>query len=245
MKLPKQYFVILVVGAAGGVLASFFGLFLFDRNYLNSNSGLGALIVPRQTVERVEQRVVVTNREVLFARVLDNGYKSIAAIESFSGGKRLRYGSGIILTEDGFLVTLNSVVPVTADTYQIFIGDKIEKGKVVSRNYANNLALVAIQQQDLSPIDFSAEDPKLGSELIILGKHPDITGVNSIAIPAFVFEKSSTGAKLQASFDPAGYGGVVFNEEGKSVGILDWLSGRPKIISPVLIQSFFTEYLSR
>lgn len=244
MGLSKKYIVVFAVGAAGGLLASFFGFFLFGRNYLNSNSGLGALIIPKQ-VERVEQRVVVTNREALFAKALGGGYRSIVAISSFSGGKLLRYGSGIIWTEDGFLITLNSIVPALADTYQIFVGDKIEKGKVVSRNFTDNLALVAIEQKGLSPVDFSAGEIKLGSDLIILGKRSNITSVDNIAFPAFVFEKNSTGAKLLADFDPSAYGGVVFNEEGKSIGILDWLSSKPKLISQSRIQSFFAEYQSR
>lgn len=238
----KRFIPTFLVGLAGVVVGSLLLPFLFNKNYLDSNTGLGAFIAPQTVINRIEEKVTLSTREALFARALDAGYKSIVAVESFSGGKLVRYGSGLILTQDGLVLTLNSIVPTSADFYQVFVGGKIDKSRVVSRDYQNNLALVELTEKGTVPINFSSKELSLGTELIILGRSVNLAGVNNFSLPAFVFQKTANQDKILVEYEETTYGGIIFDQDGKVVGILDWLANKPKIISSSVIQKFFNDY---
>lgn len=240
----KKHLIFFSLGIAGGILGSLVTAVLFNKNYVDTNSNLEALIAPKTVINRIEQKISATDREALFAAVVDKGYQNIVAVQSFVGGKMLRFGSGLIMTQDGLVVTLNSVVPPSAGFFQVFVGDRIDKAKVVSRDYQNNLALIELTENDLVPADFVSESPKLGSDLIILGKHNDVQGSHEFALPAFVFESAAGNIKLLTTYDGATYGAVVFDRNGHIAGILDWQQNSPKVISVAAIKKIFDEYLA-
>lgn len=150
---------------------------------------------------------------------------SLASIESFNSGKLLQSGGGVVLTSDGLIMTLNSLVPLSADFYQISIDGKLTRGRVVYRDNVKNLAIIAVDEGGFLPG--------------ILNQQPE----RSDAALTVALSKNLTESKL------------LFNQEAKqspgniSVDIYGRITGLGindnTVVSSDNIQSVFLTYISK
>ncbi len=170
------------------------------------------------------------------ATIADRLGPSIVGIQSFNGGKLLRAGSGLILTQDGLVITLSSLVPPEADFYQVLIDGKLDRGRVLVRDAKNNLAVVSVDDKGFLPANFSSsaisgvENLLVVSQLKSLDKSSplvDITPISDIK-------------KSDSKF----LGGAVTTQNGQIVGLLDTDNGLSKIINVSSIEKIFRDLLS-
>lgn len=159
---------------------------------------------------------------------------SIVLVQSFSAGRLLQSGGGLILTQDGLIVTLNSLVPVGADFYQIIIEDRLNRGRVVMRNGKINLAIVAVDEEELLPIDFRSA-PFKSEQLFVVSRLRELNRSNIITSPL----SDDNFSQVDTRFS----GGAVVDSNGKVVGIADISRKSNQLIGSNIVEEMFFKYV--
>lgn len=178
---------------------------------------------------------IVPTDNPAFATIADRLGPSIVAIQSFNGGKLLRAGSGLVLTQDGWVITLSSLVPPEADFYQILIDNKLDRGRVLMRDAKSNLAVVSVDDKGFLPAYFDTSDASKVENLLV-------------AIQLKNLDKSSTVIDITAITDikkpdSKFSGGVVVTQDGRIVGLLDSDGGLLRVINISSIEKIFTDLI--
>lgn len=140
-------------------------------------------------------------------------------------------GSGVIISEDGYIVTNNHVVE-GADRLEVLLNDNSTfDAKIIGTDEATDLALLKIDTKGLSPITFGdSETLKVGEWVLAVGNP---FGFNSTVTAGIVSAKArslgSNGHKspmsiesfiqTDAALNPGNSGGALVNLKGELVGI--------------------------
>lgn len=103
----------------------------------------------REAVEEVAPAVVGVKTETLAGEILE--------------------GSGLVLTSDGFIVTLASLIPQGSDFY-FFVDDKWPAYQILKRDSENDLALIKLEMNGLKTRGFAdMEKTKLAEPIFLVG----------------------------------------------------------------------------
>lgn len=141
--------------------------------------------------------------------------------------KRTGAGSGVILTEDGYIVTNNHVVQ-DADELNVKLNDNREfKARIIGTDATTDLALIKIETTGLSAIKVADSDKlKLGEWVLAIGNPFSLTstvtaGVVSAKARSLGAKQGSIESFIQtdAAINPGNSGGALVNASGELVGI--------------------------
>lgn len=141
----------------------------------------------------------------------------------------LASGSGVIVTADGYIVTNGHVIE-GADLITIILNDKREfKAKVIGVDKGTDIALLKIDANDLSFIQYgNSDDLKIGEWVLAVGNPFNLTSTvtagiisakgrdinsnnNQFALESFI--------QTDAAVNPGNSGGALVNMNGDLVGI--------------------------
>jgi serine protease Do len=139
------------------------------------------------------------------------------------------YGSGVIISEDGYIITNNHVVE-NAESVDVTLNDKrIFTAKVVGRDPGSDIALLKIKAENLPYIKYGdSEQLKLGEWVLAVGNPFNLTSTVTAGIV------SAKGRSLQlnegnyriesfiqtdAALNMGNSGGALVNTKGLLVGI--------------------------
>lgn len=173
----KVVLAICIIFVGGAVGSMIFQLFIFPSILQNS------YFAQFQFIKNFKEgKIIINNREeylitqdTALEKSIEQVGKSVVAIQAKIGDKMI-YGSGVIATSDGTIITLSSLVPLGA-SIKIFSqgGDGnvsllAEKPEVLKRDAKNNLALLKIKETNLKTIGFgNADELKLGEKVFLMG----------------------------------------------------------------------------
>lgn len=140
-------------------------------------------------------------------------------------------GSGVIISEDGYIVTNNHVV-AGADKLEVLLNDNTSyDAKIIGTDEASDLALIKINASGLSPIIFgNSDDVKIGEWVLAVGNP---FGFNSTVTAGIISAKArslangNSGGKAgvesylqtDAALNPGNSGGALVNLKGELIGI--------------------------
>lgn len=140
-------------------------------------------------------------------------------------------GSGVIISEDGYIVTNNHVID-GADKLEVLLNDNSTyEAKIIGTDEATDLALIKIDADKLTPITFgNSDDLKIGEWVLAVGNP---FGFNSTVTAGIVSAKArsisqnSRGGKMgiesfiqtDAAVNPGNSGGALVNLKGELIGI--------------------------
>lgn len=140
-------------------------------------------------------------------------------------------GSGVIISEDGYIVTNNHVI-ANADKLEVLLNDNSTyDAKVIGTDEATDLALIKIDAKDLSPIIFGdSESVKVGEWVLAVGNP---FGFNSTVTAGIISAKARSlgqngqrgGLNIEsfiqtdAALNPGNSGGALVNLKGELIGI--------------------------
>lgn len=140
-------------------------------------------------------------------------------------------GSGVILSEDGYIVTNNHVID-NAEKLEVLLNDNSTyEATVIGTDEATDLALIKIDASGLSPITFGdSEAVKIGEWVLAVGNP---FGFNSTVTAGIVSAKArSLGQnsrngrmgiesfiQTDAALNPGNSGGALVNLKGELIGI--------------------------
>lgn len=137
-------------------------------------------------------------------------------------------GSGVIFSEDGYIVTNNHVIE-GADDIQVILNKKTYVAEVIGSDPSSDLALLKIDAQNLPAIPIgSSKSLKVGEWVLAVGNPFNLTSTvtagivsakgRNIHILEDIFPIESF-IQTDAAINPGNSGGALVNKEGKLVGI--------------------------
>ncbi len=141
--------------------------------------------------------------------------------------KRSGAGSGVILTQDGYIVTNNHVV-ADADELTVKLNDNREfKARIIGTDKSSDLALIKVEATGLPAITVAkSEDLKLGEWVLAIGNPFSLTstvtaGIVSAKARTLGVTPSGIESYIQtdAAINPGNSGGALVNARGELVGI--------------------------
>ena len=210
----RKLVAILIIGALGGVMAAVFALpILVKVNFLGAAATIGKFLEPQTIVTRVEEKTVIVPEANYFGQAIGKIKDSVIVVQSFSGGKLIRSGSGIILTQDGLIFTTNNVAPPEAQVFQVISAGKILNAKIVFRDPAKNIAIVSVSQDGLPVVALNSELPKLGQNLLVFSKLIEFGKDNAAVAVALVsqVDDNKNVFKISFPYDPYLYVSAVID----------------------------------
>lgn len=138
-------------------------------------------------------------------------------------------GSGVILTEDGYIVTNNHVVEgATAITVRTSDGTEYE-AKLIGTDNQTDLAVLKVEASGLNAVTLADSDGAVvGEPAIVIGNPLGTLGgtVTDGIVSALDREITIGGQKMNliqtsAAVNPGNSGGGLFNEEGQLLGVVN------------------------
>jgi S1-C subfamily serine protease len=164
--------------------------------------------------------------------------KVVAGVKSKTTAGKIIEGSGIVVTSDGLVLTLNSLVPQGAQI-SLFINAKKYTPKVLQRK--NNLALLKIEENNLATTAFEDFDKiSLGERVFLLGiTFGTNDAIKKVANEGIIKTFDETSVQTNIVEDLTLQGSPLFNIEGNLVGLntID-KSGKVSAISIKTIREF-------
>lgn len=138
-------------------------------------------------------------------------------------------GSGVIISEDGYIVTNNHVI-ANADDIEISLQDnRIYKAEVVGTDPSTDLALLKIEEKNLPVVEFTDSDKVNVGQWVLAVGNP--MGLNSTVTAGIISAKGrninilrdryavENFIQTDAAINPGNSGGALVNLSGDLVGI--------------------------
>ena len=140
------------------------------------------------------------------------------------------YGSGVVLTPDGYIVTNNHVVE-GADEVEVTFNNKVKKtATIIGTDPTTDLALIKVEASDLPYLTFGDSDNvRIGEWVLAVGNPFNLTSTVTAGIVSakardlsiILGEGTSVESFIQtdAAVNPGNSGGALVNTKGELIGI--------------------------
>ena len=139
------------------------------------------------------------------------------------------YGSGVVLTPDGYIVTNNHVVE-GADEVEVTFNNKVKKtATIIGTDPTTDLALIKVDAEDLEYLTFGDSDNvRIGEWVLAVGNPFNLTSTVTAGIVSakarnlsILGEGTSVESFIQtdAAVNPGNSGGALVNTKGELAGI--------------------------
>jgi len=139
------------------------------------------------------------------------------------------YGSGVVLTPDGYIVTNNHVVE-GADEVEVTFNNKVKKtATIIGTDPTTDLALIKVEANDLHFLTFGDSDNvRIGEWVLAVGNPFNLTSTVTAGIVSakarnlsILGEGTSVESFIQtdAAVNPGNSGGALVNTKGELIGI--------------------------
>jgi len=161
---------------------------------------------------------------VVFIRAVQKSGKTKMIGEKLGGST----GSGVIISDDGYIVTNNHVVE-NASTIEVMLNDNREyKAKLVGNDPTTDLAILKIEMTDLPYLTFGDSDSvRIGEWVVAIGNpfrlQSTVTAgiVSAKARNINILEQQGIESFIQtdAAVNPGNSGGALVNTAGDLIGI--------------------------
>jgi serine protease Do len=214
------------LGFGGGYLA----------NQLNSSSGSGSVNINK--VDSTGTNGTNTAAEGTASDIVKNTADSVVEIttESVVTGSFARQyvqtgaGSGVIISEDGYIITNNHVID-GANSITVTLRDATTSynATLIGTDEDNDIALLKVDATGLSPATFGDSSTlEVGDYVVAIGNPLGQLGgtvtdgiISALARKVTIDDQSMTLLQTNAQINPGNSGGGLFNANGELVGIVN------------------------
>ena len=245
-KKPKKYGIGVVVtsvvlavimGAVSGVGATvFLDRYNTPETAIQSDDGQG-IINTTINVEKVSNSAIEAVAEKASPSVV--GIRTTMAVNNFFGGSEdytAGEGSGIIYTEDGYIITnyhvLENAIKASSGKIEVFLNEDNSKSysaKVIGYNISYDLAVIKIDGKNLKAVELGDSDKlKRGQYVAAIGCPGGLDFMGSVSYGIIsglnrqVNESTKESIALiqtDAAINPGNSGGALLDIEGKLIGV--------------------------
>lgn len=154
-----------------------------------------------------------------------------------SGGKEFKQygsgsGSGVIVSQDGYIVTNNHVIADASDIEVILNDNTKYKAKIIGTDPSTDLAVIKIDAKNLKPMIIGNSDElKVGEWVLAVGNPFNLTSTVTAGIVSAkarninIIDRSNNTVPIEsfiqtdAAVNPGNSGGALVNTKGELVGI--------------------------
>ncbi|WP_215226012.1 S1C family serine protease [Echinicola shivajiensis] len=224
--------------------------FLMDDANADSNEFTRKENISHQvnyTEESPRRASAALNVPISFVEASEKSTESVVFIKNFSGSDYRRYsmfdfffgpqgsqapsvstGSGVIFSEDGYIITNNHVVE-NAETLEVVHHKKTYQAKLIGTDLNTDIAVLKIEAKGLPAIKKgSSKDLKIGEWVIAVGNPFNLTStVTAGIVSAKERQINILGGdfplesfiQTDAAINPGNSGGALVNIKGELVGI--------------------------
>lgn len=214
----------IVSGVVGGVI----GGVAVDRGIGGTGTGTGGSTVSAQPAASAPDGTVTAVAETVLPSVVDIQVRGRSAEGS---------GSGIVLTDDGLILTNNHVVAaaggdLTAEYVVGFSDGQSAPATLVAADPASDLAVLRTERDDLTAIEIGSSDTlTVGQPVVAIGSPLGLSGTVTTGIisaknrPVAASGRGGDQATVidalqtDAAINPGNSGGALVNMDGRLVGI--------------------------
>ena len=191
-----------------------------------AENSLHAVLHIKSTQQAKEQTVTVRDPFAeIFGDIFGNGGRQQRRVQT---QPRVGFGSGVIISKDGYIVTNNHVID-GADEIIVKLNDNREfKGRMIGTDPNSDLALVKIEGDDFPTIPVGDSDAlKVGEWVLAVGNPFNLTStvtagiVSAKARTLGVYGIGGVESFIQtdAAINQGNSGGALVNAKGELVGI--------------------------
>ena len=191
-----------------------------------AENSLHAVVHIKSTQQAKEQTVTVRDPFAeIFGDIFGNGGRQQRRVQT---QPRVGFGSGVIISKDGYIVTNNHVID-GADEIIVKLNDNREfKGRMIGTDPNSDLALVKIEGDDFPTIPVGDSDAlKVGEWVLAVGTPFNLTStvtagiVSAKARTLGVYGIGGVESFIQtdAAINQGNSGGALVNAKGELVGI--------------------------
>ena len=243
----KQFFSLLVAGLIGGA-ATVGGLKYYEEknnpkeslvktempvakqvSYAPVNVPFDFTLAASKSLEAVVHIKAAESRESAYNRQLQEQRNDPFSFFFSQRGPAQGSGSGVIISEDGYIVTNNHVVSF-ADELEVTLHDgRTFMAKKVGTYPKADVAVIKIIADDLHPITYgNSDDVKVGEWALAVGNPFDLTSTVTAGIISakgrsidVIHEKDAVENFIQtdAAVNPGNSGGALVDVNGNLIGI--------------------------
>lgn len=221
-----------VIGATGAVAAMF---------AVNINNPTVITDEQKQEISNVNINIDETAQSIAEAvaiKASDSvvGIRTTTSVTSFFGGTSdaTGEGSGVIYTEDGYIITNYHVIEDAVESnnskIEVFVGNKDAEShlaQVIGYNISTDLAVIKIDAKNLKAAEIgTSEDLSVGQYVITIGAPGGLEFMGSVTYGIISgldrVVSASSGLKLiqtDAAINPGNSGGALLNAKGQLIGI--------------------------
>lgn len=156
---------------------------------------------------------------------------SVVGVVNYQGYQFLEpytEGSGIVMTQDGYIVTNAHVVEGAEAIMVVFDDDQESEAELIGADARTDLAVLKVNRNDLIPAIFgNSEELEVGETVIAIGNPGGIELAGSVtrgivsAVNRIIQTPTFTSVYIQtdAAINPGNSGGALCNEFGQVIGI--------------------------
>lgn len=197
--------------------------------------------VPEDFVEAAERSIngvvnIRSEKEVRQQRFVDPfefffGMPSRRGQESQEMPKAIGIGSGVIISEDGYIMTNNHVVE-GVDKLFVTTNDNVEhEATVIGTDPTTDIALIKIEAKGLKPIPFGDSDAvRVGEWVLAIGNPFNLSSTVTAGIVSAIGRGTGSSGRngglqissfiqTDAAVNPGSSGGALVNTRGELIGI--------------------------
>ncbi|MBD2535537.1 serine protease [Nostoc flagelliforme FACHB-838] len=166
------------------------------------------------SINGFNQAVIALQPEAIYQKA----NPAVVFIVASQNRKPAFYGSGVIISPTGWIVTANHVV-ANQRNVTVKVSEKVYRGAVVARDLNYDLALIKLQSQERLPtLRLQSIPPKIGQKIYVLGN--PLTLEKSFT-DGIVSRLDDNGViQYTAPTNPGNSGGPLLNEEGEVIGVV-------------------------
>ncbi|NLJ40922.1 MAG: trypsin-like serine protease [Clostridiales bacterium] len=138
------------------------------------------------------------------------------------------YGSGIVISEDGYIVTNNHVIEDASELAVVLKGGKEVEATLIGKDTATDVAVIKIDESNLTVAKLGDSDQVRQGELAIAIGNPlghTLAGTVTVGVVSAVDRHINFGQytytmiQTDAAINPGNSGGALVNSEGEIIGM--------------------------
>ncbi|WP_294518735.1 S1C family serine protease [uncultured Pseudoflavonifractor sp.] len=162
-----------------------------------------------------------------YQEIYDRNIAAIVSIRAYQTGGGAT-GTGVVMTADGYIITNYHVIQGSYQVEVVLLDDSVHQALLVGGDQTNDLAVLKIDAQDLTPAEFGDSDQlQVGDPALAIGNPlgEELRGtmtdgiISAISRDVNVDGNTMTLIQTTAALNSGNSGGALLNDRGQVVGI--------------------------
>jgi len=166
-----------------------------------------------------ERKEVIIQENVALQNAIEKVEKAVVAIETKTKTGKTLTGSGLVVTSDGLIITLAELVPEGTSSV-FFVDSKIPDYQVLKRDLEKNLALIKLEETNLSTVSLAGFDKiRLGQRIFLIGAAREKGNLQKIVNEGIIRTFNDNFIQTNISEETYLRSSPLFNIEGEVIGL--------------------------